>query len=334
VSERAPCERCASPLEAGDLRCAICGQAAPLPATGGAAARRSELEVRVMRCDECSAAVRYDAAAQGLACAFCGAVMRVETVSDPQEQTEHFLAFSVRREDAGAALRGWLGGRGFFRPSDLGSASRVERVRALWWVGWSFDAEALVSWTADSDAGAGRSAWAPHAGRAHLRFDDVVVSASRGLSQAETDALGPRYDLAARGPAPSATAPGAGADGAAETDVVVEQFDVQRSLARRRVLEVLRESAARAVEAHHVPGRTKRNVHAEPLLRSLATTRYAFPAWVLTYRYRGEVHRAVVCGQDATCVVGSAPYSVAKIALAVAAVLLVIGAVVAALVLG
>jgi hypothetical protein len=39
----------------------------------------------------------------------------------------------------------------------------------------------------------------------------------------------------------------------------------------------------------------------------------------MAWRYRGELYRMVISGQDAQCLIGRAPWSVAKIALAVAA---------------
>ena len=55
----------------------------------------------------------------------------------------------------------------------------------------------------------------------------------------------------------------------------------------------------------------------------------AFPAFVLAYRYRETLYRAVVHGQDPGCVIGEAPLSWAKIAMVVAAGLAVIAVVVA-----
>jgi len=62
-----------------------------------------------------------------------------------------------------------------------------------------------------------------------------------------------------------------------------------------------------------IPGRRFRNVHAALVVRKLVTRRFAFPCWVLAYRYRSELYRVVISGHNADCLVGSAPYSAAKI---------------------
>src|SRR5688572_10346329 len=111
-----PCTRCRSPLEAGDLRCAVC--AAPAPETPPDDGRPREAAVAtVLRCASCSAAVRYDVRASAPRCAFCGEVMRVEQIEDPLEQASEFLPFRVSRDEAGAALSKWLASLGAFRPS-------------------------------------------------------------------------------------------------------------------------------------------------------------------------------------------------------------------------
>ena len=299
TADSGSCARCASPLEREDLRCPICNAAAP----GTEVADLETTTTEVLRCNSCGAAVSYSVGARAPACAFCGSVMHTETPDDPLEQTQFYVPFTVDRAAADEAYRRWLGGLGWFRPSDLGSASRVESMTPLWWVTWVFNAAASVTWTADSDAGAQRSDWAPHSGETEMVFDDVVASASRGLSVSETDLLIPTYDLTTARDAPDDQIPG----------TTVEQFDLPRSTARGRVTAFIRRLVRERLQKGPIPGGRFRNVHAAVVLRRLVTRRLAFPAWVLAYRYRGSLYRVVISGQDAGCLVGSAPYSVARI---------------------
>jgi len=303
------CERCESPIEQGDLRCAICGLCVSVEHEA-----RDVLAIEVLRCDECGAVVEYDAEHRAPHCAFCDATMHLERIEDPVEQTELYLPFTVDGTEASRTVKRWLGSLGWFRPADLRSKARVEAVRPLLWVGWAFDAEATVSWTADSNAGAHRSAWAPHAGQVRLRFDDIVVSASRGLTDEEAGFLTPSYTLSSASP-----------DVEPSQETTVEKFDVQRSQARGRIRSAIRGVAARIIENEHVPGSQTRHVKVEPLIRELVTRRYSFPAWVMAYRYEGKVYRAVVSGQDATVILGKAPWSFARIALAIVGGLILVG---------
>jgi len=310
----APCTRCDSPIEGDDLRCPICSQAIPAPDRP----KRPEPQVEVLRCDGCGAAVSYSEKARAPKCAFCGSVMHLETSSDPMEQTERFLPFTLARNQATEAYRGWLRGLGFFRPSDLASGARLESLKALWWVGWVFQADALVSWAADSNQGARRAAWAPHAGQLEMPFRDILVPATRGLSEPEATHLTSSYRLESAGEAPEG--------GGGET--IVEQFDLRRSSARQRVADAMGRLAEQRVKDGRIPGSRFRNFSAAILLRRLVTLRYAFPAYVVAYRYRGRLFRTVISGQDPTRILGRAPYSAWKIMSTIGAVLLAVALIV------
>ena len=109
------CTRCATALEDGDLRCAICGLVAPPPDARPAGRPWAQ----VLRCSECGAAVGFSAQAQAPRCGFCAATMAIEQPIDPIEEAERQLPFTVDRAAAQAALRGWLTTRGWLAPRAL-----------------------------------------------------------------------------------------------------------------------------------------------------------------------------------------------------------------------
>jgi hypothetical protein len=307
------CARCDTPLEEGDLRCAICGLLVPAHTRAPVSAEA----IRVVRCDECGAAVTYRADKCAPTCRFCGATTKVEEPTDPLEEAKQYLPFDVGREAAADAMRGYLASLGWFRPSDLAARATVDSVTPVWFAAWVFDARADVTWAADSDAGSRRSAWAPHSGRTQLSWKNVLVSASRGLTIAEVGKLTPGFDLG-RARAVDETVAGE-----------VERFDVERSAARSRVLAAVRDVAVAELERGHIPGSRFRNVHVSALLESLVTRRFALPAYVFVYRYEDRPYRAIVHGQNARIAFGDAPLAWGKIAMLVVAGLVVIGIVVA-----
>lgn len=302
------CTRCHGQLEHGDLRCAVCA----LPVASVAPAERTT-RAQVLRCMECNAAVAFSVEAQAPRCAFCGATMAIEQLVDPLEVAEVRIPFTVDREAAGLALRGWLGKRGFFAPKTLRDEAVLESLAPLCWAGWVCNAQASVAWTADSDDGAKRSAWAPHAGHVPMRFEAIIVPASRGLSLDECKKLIPYYDLRRAVPVTAEAIGG-------EEPAMIESFDAQRSAARRHVQRSIEATAKTRVEPH-IPGRRFRNVHVACLLQGQTTERVALPAWVLAYRYRGRPYRAIIHGQRADQVVGSSPIDWTKVALLAASVL-------------
>jgi hypothetical protein len=322
------CSRCESPLEDGDLRCAVC--ALPVPR---ARAEVDRPRVLVLRCTWCGAAIAFDAVHGAPCCGFCRSVMKVEQPVDPVESATSRAPFLVDRDVATAALRTWLGKRRFFAPKALRDEAVLESLTPLCWAAWLVNADATVAWTADSDAGHGRSAWAPHAGRTRMTFSDIVVPASRGLCHDECSLLVP-YDLselvAVDDPAP-------GDDGPvvddAMTTAMIERFDAQRSAARKHVQRAIQALARSRVEELEVPGSRFRNVRVACLLERQTTQRVALPAWVLGYRYRGSPYRAIVHGQRPEVVIGSSPIDWTKVARLVAAVAVAIVAILAVVVL-
>lgn len=298
------CDRCSSAIAADDLRCPICNLTCP----GSKEEDRTHTTVEVLRCSGCGAAMTYDVSKLAAACAFCGSVLEVEHPADPLEEARLLLPFTVNRETAETSFRKWLGSLGWFRPRDLRTNATIETIQALRWVGWVFDAGATVSWAADTDSGARRSDWAPHAGTTELEYDDVVVPATRGLTGDEVARLVTSYDLT------TATPPSSEIDPA-----TVERFDVPRSTARARLVEAVERLARRRLADRHLPGSRFRNLHTATVLRALEARRCAFPAWVLAYRYKDRLYRTVLSGQDETCLRGEAPHSTARIAAVVAA---------------
>jgi hypothetical protein len=303
------CQRCDSAIEKGDLRCAVCGHTVEWDA---ASLKTAVLDV--LRCEGCGAAMAYDIKAQAPLCGFCACTMHMETIEDPVEQTESYLPLLVDRAQAAAALKNWLGNRGFLCPGDLLQSAKLETLKPLWWTAWVFDAEAKVSWAADSNAGAGQADWAPHSGQVSMNFSNILVSASRGLSDKEVNALVSGYDLAsAQTAAPN------------EEGALIEQFDVQRSSARTQILDAIHRIAGARVSNEEVPGSHIRNLKLEACLESLKTSRLAFPAYVLAYRYRDKLYRAVVHGQDSETVIGNAPLSWLRVLALVCGVAVALG---------
>jgi hypothetical protein len=303
-----PCSRCDSAIEADDLRCPVCCAAV----TGRSPEQNQAAQVHVLRCVSCGAAMTYQAGNQATHCAFCGGSHKLEDGVDPIEQTQWFLPFKVDRAAATDAYRQWVSRQGFFRPFDLASAATLESLQATWWPGWVTDAQASITWTADSDAGAKNADWAPHAGEIQTKFDRLVIPATRGLSPGECSSLLPTYILETALPRPTA----------ADQEVAQERIDIPRSQARARVVEAIQRLAEQRIKAGHIPGSRFRNVHASVQLRGLVTKRFAFPAYITVYRYRGRMYRTIISGQDPTQVIGESPRSLMKLTLSIILALL------------
>ncbi|HEY6226279.1 MAG TPA: zinc ribbon domain-containing protein [Verrucomicrobiae bacterium] len=255
--------------------------------------------------------MEYRASLQTAQCGFCGGMVKLEEFVDPQEQIETRLAFAVSRAQALEIYRQWISRQGFFRPFNLAAASTLESLQALWWAAWVVNAGVRATWTADSDAGAQKAKWAPHAGELQSEFNSLVIPATRGLTANECARLIPTYDLAMTA-----------LDGDGERDAAMERFDMPRSFARAAIVGAIHRLIESRITNGEIPGSRFRNLHASVQLRKLMTRRMAFPAYVIAYRYRGRLYRTVISGQDPNCVVGEAPKSIGKLLLLVTLALL------------
>lgn len=305
---RRNCERCSCELKEGELRCPVCGMFAPQDGEG---AEVDGPRARVIRCTFCRAAMTYSPEAQNLRCAYCGEVTEVETPKDPIDVTEKFIPFTVAREAAEEGLKTFWSRAKWYHHKDMAAKGTLTELRGTWWPAWLCSAQAAFFWAADSTRGAGRSKWAPHAGRLDVELNNFCVSASRGLTSAETAAIADGYDLSAFEDAPK------GSDIAS-----VECFELPRSQARQHILAHIGSCGRAAVrEAPELKGADTRKISTEGFLTGLKTRNVSLPAYVLAYRYRDKLYRVVINGQDASVSCGEYPVSAGKIAAAAAAVI-------------
>jgi hypothetical protein len=221
------------------------------------------------------------------------------------------VPFAIEQSDALSRLRQWLG-RGFWRPGDLAEAAVVTTLTQVYVPYWIFAARVFTYWTADSShtpPGA-RGNWFPLSGENHAEYSGVLVGASSVLTPAETNAIQP-FDLAPAVPPEQVDL----------TNVVYEQFRVQRKYARplaQSGLESQEQQACKKV----VPGNC-RNLKVNLRVEGLTGEPVLLPVWILAYRYRDRLFRFLINGQTGQCT-GSAPTSYRKIAAVVGIAIAVI----------
>lgn len=298
------CSLCRNYVDAEDLFCANCGREAEPPPGGGAPAIL-EQGLTGFDCRGCGASMTYDAGAQALRCAFCGSTdLARQPGATGRVRPTHVLRFEQERERAQAAFRRWLR-QGLWRPSRLADEARLESMQSVYVPCWRFSGRTDTWWTADSSqtpAGA-RAAWCPKAGRSEGEVEDVLVVASGSLTPREVDGLLPFRFERAEPYQPDLL------DG-----VPVEDVGLARRGARPHAAERI-DALEQARVTELVPGRA-RNVHVNVLVTDLASAPVLLPVWINAYRWNEHRYRFLVNGQTGE-VVGEAPVSVVKVAVAV-----------------
>jgi DNA-directed RNA polymerase subunit RPC12/RpoP len=322
------------------LACDFCGERRPVPrveaqihehplAGAGERARGTGLDQRALRCRQCGATVALDRVATAADCVFCGSSAVL-----PQEanrnllRPESLIPLGVSRDTAAQGFRRWLAGR-WFRPSAL---KRLERFEAagVYVPYWTFDARVHSEWSADAGhyyyvtrmvpARVGgrlvmrpqrvrKVRWVPAWGRRDDAYDDLLVHASRGLPEPLVQRLG-GFDTRALVPYRPEYLAGWRAE--------EYQLDLEGAWqAARRAIEELQQRRC----AGDVPGDTQRRLAVETDIGDVRFKHVLLPIWSLRYQFRGRPYAVLIHGQTGR-VVGQAPFSAAKIALAVAGALL------------
>ncbi|HJZ86774.1 MAG TPA: zinc ribbon domain-containing protein [Polyangia bacterium] len=331
---------------AGALACSYCGARKQAAAPTGALVVEHELSeglalaaprglgvaVKTIRCTECGAEVQLEPQVTATRCTFCGSpsVLAAEAAEEPI-RPESVLAFRCDRPAALESYRGWLA-RLWLRPSDLKSKAALEEIAGVYVPFWTFDCAVASSWSADSgyfyyttetytDTENGQSVertrevqhvrWEPASGARNDSYDDLLVCGSRGLPQGLAQKLH-TFDTSALQP----YSPDYLAGFRAEKYAIDLPEAFQRAL-----VQVEHEQQRRC--AGDVPGDTQRGLQVSSTVSNVTFKHVLLPLWIAAYRYGGKVYRFVVNGQTGE-VQGSAPYSVAKIALLVLVVLLVL----------
>ena len=302
----------------------------------GSAARGLGLSARAVRCNNCGAIVALESSATSELCVFCGSSnVLAQEANRNALRPESLIPLDVGRKLVEANFRTWIAHR-WFRPNALRRVDRFDAV-GVYLPCWTFDARVHSDWSADagyyyyvtervSVMRNGRMVsetrqvrkvrWVPAWGQRDDVYDDVLVHASRGVSQELLEELG-GYDTKALVPYRPEYLAGWRAE---EYQVDLEQGWVS---ARATIVESQRRRCS-----GDVPGDTQRDLRVSNKIGDVRWKHILLPMWSLTYRFHGKSYAVLIHGQNGA-VHGEAPLSWVKITLLVVAVLGVVGVIAA-----
>jgi len=290
------------------------------------------VETKVLSCKQCGAAINFPDKVTSGECCFCGSDTVVERSANARLITpESLIPFKVTREQANDKFRHWVASL-WFRPNDLKKRAWVRDVDGVYAPFWTFDAQAETRWHAESGyhyyeteeykdnegktqtRQVQRTRWEPSSGTHFGNYDDLLVCASKGLSEALVHQLEPFHTTTQLVGYQASYLSGWGAE-----EYAVGPKDAWDKGQKR--FEGLEYQAC----SREVPGDTHRNLRISMRLSQITWKHCLLPVYVAAYRYNDKTYRFLVNGETGK-VSGEAPYSFWKIFFAVVFVLLLVGA--------
>jgi len=279
-------------------------------------------------CRNCGAELQLEPQLRTATCPYCASPSVVERPpSAERPAAEYVLGLTQPEAEVRARVARWLKGRTLFAHSGVKRAT-VHELKGLYVPAYLYSAEAHTRFSAhigehytvterySTTDSQGRSVtrtrtrteteWYPLQGERAEYLQDVLVTASRGLSNAELESLEPfelrqlqRYSPALLSGWMAEEPSLAPAEGSAQANLECQAL-VERHLAR------------------FLPGDSVRELDFETRLRNEALSLVLLPVWVSALRYHPErpPMRVLVNGQTGE-VVGKVPLSPVKLALAV-----------------
>ncbi|MGL6209532.1 MAG: primosomal protein N' (replication factor Y) - superfamily II helicase, partial [Paracoccaceae bacterium] len=287
-------------------------------------------DVRSTSCPSCGAVVEFSGATHASECPFCASPVAVDTGAHRVIKPQALIPFQLTEKQARDQLTKWLG-RLWFAPNKLLEYTRKGRAMTGIYVPyWTFDAATRSRYrgqrgehyyetrtvTVNVNGKSERrqeqvqkTRWYPATGTVARDFDDVVVIAATSLPTGLANGLEP-WDLTAL----TAYTPDFLAGFQAEGYTVPL---AQGHASARSIMEQVIDSDVRG----DIGGDVQRIDQIDSDFRDETFKHILLPVWMAAYKYGGKSYRFLVNGQSGE-VQGERPYSVWKIALAVAVVII------------
>ncbi len=285
----------------------------------------------IRQCPTCGASVEADATVLSTKCAFCDSpLVDSDHASEPVDAV---ASFSVPKERAVSLLKGFLQSQRM-APKSIRKAAEPDEIDAVLVPFYAYDAMARsqysaqvgVNWTrtetyvAYEDGKAvtktrqvTETEWFPLSGTHKREWKDHLVSASKGLPEAEANELEP-FDLGRAKPfAPELTA-----------GLIAEHPTIAHQQAHDVASNELAALEKRAIANNLLPGDKYQSLQSSTSVDVEAVRLVLLPVWIAAVQGPKGTIRLLVNGQTGE-VVGKVPRSGFKVMVMVVAIVVIIG---------
>ncbi len=289
--------------ESQTLRCLFCGFEREIDAQLAADSGEQVLEFVLptrrghhwaeaqhhLSCQNCAAGSLWPTGQRALRCPFCGSNQLIEsqetkTLVDPQV----IGPIEVDQKQALKFAENWLG-KGWFTPDDLSTSAKDTALRPAYYPFWTFDGTLELHWRCEVNEGSNDNPrWVSRTGVEYKMFDDMLISGSKTVTQAQTEDIGPfkLKEVVEFKPEFLAGWP------ALTYDISLADATLA---ARENIIRKFRRTMYRQI----LPHRQKRNLSTGMHKWSGMTFKYVLlPIWVGTYQYKDQTYSVLINGQS------------------------------------
>ena len=273
-----------------------------------------------VQCRSCKAVMVYDATRVGQNCEFCGspALVPYDAVKPPITPSS-LLPFRVSEAQVRETVRHWFASK-WLAPNAFKRKALVDTLHGLYIPYWTFDARVHCPWRADAGTyyyekqgnnRVRRVRWTPAAGLVDHFFDDTLIPGTRGIDHG---LLGQVEPFPTQELVPYDTAYLSGH--------VVEQYQIVLLDAAEQALARM-QAETRDLCIAQIPGDTYQNLVMSPRWSDRTFKHVLVPVYVMTYQYGRQTYQVVINGSNGR-MGGTYPISWVKVALIIAAILIVL----------
>jgi len=323
--------------ESGEMKCRFCGhkQAVAAPAgaqegvqphlfdeaikqTGTAHLQPVSEQALEAHCTGCGAVVAFHPPEVAGTCSFCGAAIVAEPkAANPLIAPDGVLPVKVTKATAQKEVQQWLSSR-WFAPNALKKLAHQEGIGGVYLPFWSYDSDTAsnyrgergehyteTEWYTDSDGHqqtreVQKTRWYPASGSVARHFDDVLIPATRSVSEHRLNQLQP-WDLKFL---------------CVYEPAYLAGFKAQRyQIELPAGLETARQVMARTIDGDvrsDIGSDEQRVLSVETDFSNVMFRHLLLPVWIGAYRFQNKAYQVMVNARTGE-VQGERPYSTVKI---------------------
>ncbi|HEY3930431.1 MAG TPA: hypothetical protein VGL89_18805 [Candidatus Koribacter sp.] len=280
-----------------------------------------------VHCAACGSSVTFQPPEVAGSCPFCGsAIVAQAKAADPLVAPDAVLPAKVSKQQAQGEVKQWLSSR-WFAPNALKTMARQDGINGVYLPFWSYDANTASDYKGErgmnrtetesyTDSNGNRQTrsrtvtdWYPCSGHVDVNFEDVIIAASRSVQERKLNGLQP-WGLESLQPYEPGYLAGFKA----------QRYQVELADGYNEAKQVMENGIRDAVRGQ-IGGDEQRILNLQTYYANVGFRHLLLPVWIGAYRFQNKAYQVVVNAATGQ-VQGERPYSVAKIALLVVAIII------------